>query len=80
MPAAERYRESIAYLQANGSWLDKPEMMWITRLSFADHAGLRGHEFQMRFVTQALRFSDDELTFVDATALRAAPSWDEGWG
>jgi len=80
MPATERYRKFVADLQANGPCLGEPQMMRIAWLPFADHAGLRCHEFQMCLVTQALRFSDDELAFVDATGLWAASPWNEGWG
>ena len=65
MPAAKRDRELITHLETNGSRLCEPQVMGIGRLPAADEARLSGNEFQMCLVTQALRFSDDELAFVD---------------
>src|SRR3954453_13257100 len=38
---AERYRELVADLPTEGSWLREPEMVRIARLSAANQAGLR---------------------------------------
>jgi hypothetical protein len=40
VPAAERDRKLVAYLQAEGSRLRVPHVMRVGRLSFADEAGL----------------------------------------
>src|SRR5690242_13258244 len=40
MPAAKRYSELIAYLEANSSWLCEPQVMRIGRLPATDEARL----------------------------------------
>ena len=69
MPAAKRHRELIADFETDCPGLGKPQVMGIAGLPAADQARLRGDKFQMRLVTQPLRFSDDELALVD-------PVWD----
>ena len=65
MPTAERHRELIAYLEADGSGLCKPQVMKIGGLPAADKARLRRDEFQVRLVAQPFGFGNRELAFVD---------------
>ena len=69
VPAAERHRELIADFETDCPGLGKPQVMRIARLPATDQARLRSDKLQMRFVTQPLRFSEDELALVD-------PVWD----
>src|SRR5262249_41053750 len=69
VPAAEGHRELITDFETDCSRLSKPQVMGIAGLPAADQAWLRGDKFQMRLVTQPLRFGEDELAFVD-------PVWD----
>ena len=69
MPAAERHRELIADFETDCPGLGKPQVMRIAGLPATDQARLRGDKLQMRFVTQPLRFCEDELALVD-------PVWD----
>ena len=69
MPAAERHRELIADLETDCPGLGKPQVMRIARLPATDQARLQSDKLQMRFVTQPLRFCEDELALVD-------PGWD----
>jgi hypothetical protein len=55
MAAAERDIKLIADLEAHGSWLGKPQMMRIGRLTAADEARLRDQESQMGFVAHSFR-------------------------
>ena len=50
MFTAERYREFIAYLHAEPSWLRKTEVMRVRRLPLTQKAGLRGHESKMGLI------------------------------
>ena len=44
MTAAERHRELVADLHADGARLSKPKVVRVSGLPAADQAGLRGHE------------------------------------
>jgi hypothetical protein len=50
VPAAQRYCEFIADLEANRARLRKAQMMRIGRLPPADQTRLRSDEFQVGFV------------------------------
>ena len=65
MTAAERHGELIADFETQGSWLGKPQVMRIGRLSAADEAGLRGHKSQMSFVAQPFRLGNGQNALVD---------------
>jgi hypothetical protein len=56
MAATKRNGELVADFQAQRPWLGKPQVMRIGRLPSADPGGLRGHEPQIGFVTQPLRW------------------------
>jgi len=62
--AAERDRKLVAHLQTDCFGLCKPDVMWIGWPPFADQARLRRDEFQVRFITKPLRWTDRELALV----------------
>src|SRR5262249_48332596 len=71
VPAAEGHCELITDFETDCSRLSKPQVMGIAGLPPADQAWLRGDKFQMRLVTQPLRFCEDELALVDPIWARA---------
>src|SRR5262249_53185792 len=75
VPAAERHRELITDFETNSPRLRKPQVMGVAGLPAADQAWLRGDKFQMRLVTQPLRFCDDKLALVDPVWDRAIECW-----
>src|SRR6516162_3012622 len=66
MPAAERDREFIADLAAEGTGLGKSEVVGIRRLAAAHETRLLGDIAQMLPVAIATRRSDRENALVDA--------------
>src|SRR5262249_6380105 len=81
VPAAEGYRELIADFETDCPGLRKAQVMGIAGLPAADQAWLRGDKFQMRLVTQPLRFGQDEMAFVDPVWDRAIERcWRQRWG
>ena len=65
VPTAQRHCEFIADFHADRARLRKAQVMRIGGGATADETGLRGHEFQMRFVAQPFGFGDGQLAFVD---------------
>src|SRR5262245_14628819 len=78
MAAAVQYGELIADFQSNAARLRRAQMMRVAGLSSADKTWLRCHELEMRFVTQPLRFGNDELALVDPIRNRIGPVRDKG--
>jgi hypothetical protein len=52
--AAERHRELVAHLHAEGAWLHKAEVMRIGGLPATDEAGLPRDELEILLVADAL--------------------------
>src|SRR5262249_61534158 len=71
VPAAEGHRELIANFETDCLGLRKPQVMGVAGLPATDKAWLRGDKFQMRLVTQPLRFREGELALVDSVWDRA---------
>ena len=71
MDAAERNREFVAGLAAQGPRLHEPKMMRIGRLAAAEQAGLSGHVAKVRLVAVAAGSGNREHTLVDAVGLVA---------
>ena len=69
MDAAERHRELVARLAAQGPRLHETKMMWVGRLATAEEAGLLGDVAKVRFVALAAGSGNREPTFVDAGGL-----------
>ena len=69
MNAAERHRELVARLAAEGAGLKVPQMMRIGWLAAADQAGLLGDVTKVLAVAIAPRRRNRERTFVDAAWL-----------
>ena len=69
MNAAERHRELVARLAAQGPRLHETKMMWVGRLATAEEAGLLGDVAKVRFVAIAAGSGNRERTFVDAGGL-----------
>ena len=66
MDAAERHRELVARLAAQGPRLHEPKMMRVGRLATTEEAGLLGDIAKVRFVAIAAGSGNRERTFVDA--------------
>ena len=66
MNAAERHRELVARLAAQGPRLHEPKMMRVGRLATTEEAGLSGDIAKVRFVAIAAGSGNRKRTFVDA--------------
>ena len=66
MNAAERHRELVARLAAQGPRLHEPKMMWVGRLATTEEAGLLGDIAKVSFVAIAAGSGNRERTFVAA--------------
>ena len=70
MQRAERHREGVRYLAAQGAGLRKLQVVRLGRLPPADQAGVRGDKPQVILVAEALHFRDGEEALVDGPPLR----------
>ena len=66
MNAAERHRELVARLAAQGPRLHEPKMMRVGRLATTEEAGLLGDIAKVRFVAIAAGSGNRARIFVDA--------------
>jgi hypothetical protein len=63
--SAQRYGELVADLEPHRSGLGEPEMVGVGGASTANQTRLRRHKLEVRFVAEAARLADGELTFVN---------------
>jgi hypothetical protein len=65
MNSAQGHRELVAHLQPHGARLSEPEMVGVSGASSTDHTWLRGHEFEVGFITQSSWLAERQLALVD---------------